>query len=259
MIKFSKNLAHLRKLKSLSQEAFADELDITRSRVSSYEEGRSEPPLELLAKMAKYFKLPIDAMVNHDLSKANDDTFIDIGNNRVLFPILITPENENLIEVVPIRASAGYLDGYSDPEYVSELPQMKLPFMPTGKHRAFPIKGDSMEPWVKEGAFIVGRFVEQLSEIKNGQTYIVVTQDDGLSYKRLYWDESTENSITLKSDNPVYAPYNILANQILELWEYTCKIDVQNYDNEQLNINSILQMMRSFQVELKEIKQHIKS
>ena len=38
------NIKHLRSLKKLSQERFADDLGWTRSVVGSYEEGRSEPP-----------------------------------------------------------------------------------------------------------------------------------------------------------------------------------------------------------------------
>jgi phage repressor protein C with HTH and peptisase S24 domain len=156
--------------------------------------------------------------------------------------------------VIPIKASAGYLSGYDDPEYISELPQMKLPFIPTGKHRAFPIKGDSMEPWVKEGAFVVGKFVESPDQIRDGQTYIVVTHNEGLVYKRLYRNENNKNVLTFKSDNAFYAPYEVRADQVIELWEYTCKIDTQSYDNDDLNLSSIMQMMRSFQVELKDIK-----
>ena len=64
------------------------------------------------------------------------------------------------------------------------LPVMQLPFVPVGKHRAFPISGDSMEPLVKSGSYVVGRFIESVNELKQGQTYIVVTKE-GMVYKRL--------------------------------------------------------------------------
>lgn len=54
---------------------------------------------------------------------------------------MVDENNENLIEVVPVKATAGYLAGYDDPEYIEQLQKIKLPFLPTGKHRAFPIKG----------------------------------------------------------------------------------------------------------------------
>ena len=254
MLNFASNIKYLRNKKAWSQQALADYFDLTRGQVASYEDHRAEPSQQTLIKYSNFFKLPIDALIRHDLTMSKDDVYIDIGKNRVLFPVIINDDNEDSIEVIPIKASAGYLSGYDDPEYISELPQMKLPFIPTGKHRAFPIKGDSMEPWVREGAFVVGKFVESPDYIRDGQTYVVVTHNEGLVYKRIYRNEHNKNVLIFKSDNAFYAPYEVRVEEVIELWEYTCKIDTQSYDNDDLNLQSIMQMMRSFQVELKDIK-----
>ena len=254
MLNFATNVKYLRNKKGWSQQALADYFELTRGQVASYEDHRAEPSQETLIKYSNFFKLPIDALIRHDLTLGKDDVYIDIGKNRILFPVTINEANEDLIEVVPIKASAGYLNGYDDPEYISELPQMKLPFIPTGKHRAFPIKGDSMEPWVREGAFVVGKFIESPDYLRDGQTYIVITENEGLVYKRVFRSENNRNTLILKSDNAFYPPYEVKLSEVLELWEYTCKIDMQSYENDDLNLQSIMQMMRSFQVELKEIK-----
>jgi transcriptional regulator with XRE-family HTH domain len=254
MFNFASNIKYLRNKKAWSQQALADHFELSRGQVASYEDHRAEPSQETLIKYSDFFKLPIDALIRHDLTLSKEDVYIDIGKNRVLFPVMINSENEDMIEVVPIKASAGYLRGYDDPEYISELPQMQLPFVPTGKHRAFPIKGDSMEPWVRDGAFVVGKFIESPDYIRNGQTYVVITRNEGLVYKRLYKNTQNKSVLVFKSDNAFYAPYEVRMEEIIELWEYTCKIDMQNYENDDLNLSSIMQMMRSFQVELKEIK-----
>lgn len=254
MLNFASNIKYLRNKKAWSQQALADHFELSRGQVASYEDHRAEPSQETLIKYSDFFKLPIDALIRHDLTLSKEDVYIDIGKNRVLFPVMINNENEDMIEVVPIKASAGYLRGYDDPEYISELPQMQLPFVPTGKHRAFPIKGDSMEPWVRDGAFVVGKFIESPEYIRNGQTYVVITRNEGLVYKRLYKNTQNKSVLVFKSDNAFYAPYEVPMNDVIELWEYTCKIDMQNYENDDLNLSSIMQMMRSFQVELKEIK-----
>ena len=254
MLNFASNIKYLRNKKAWSQQALADYFDLTRGQVASYEDHRAEPSQQTLIKYSNFFKLPIDALIRHDLTMSKEDVYIDIGMNRVLFPVIINDDNEDTIEVVPIKASAGYLSGYDDPEYISELPQMKLPFIPTGKHRAFPIKGDSMEPWVREGAFVVGKFVESTDHLRDGQTYVVVTHNEGLVYKRVYRNVQNKNVLIFKSDNAFYAPYEVRVDEVIELWEYTCKIDMQNYANDDLNLQSIMQMMRSFQVELKDIK-----
>ena len=247
------NIKHLRSLKKLSQERFADDLGWTRSMVGSYEEGRSEPPIERLIDLSNYFNIPIDILVRKDLRKAKDTSFIEIGNKRVLFPVTVNEDNEDLIEIIPAKASAGYLSGYDDPEYIEQLQKIKLPFLPTGTHRAFPIKGDSMLP-VKDGAFVVAKYVEDINDIKNGRTYIVLTKDDGLVYKRVY-SADDENLLVLSSDNKSYKPYFVSKETILELWEFTCCINTQEYDEKELKLSSIMTMFQELNVELEAVKQ----
>lgn len=248
------NIRHLRSLKTLSQERFADELGWSRSMVGSYEEGRSEPPIERLIELSEYFNIPIDILVKNDLRRAKDTSFIQIGSKRVLFPITVNDENEDLIEIIPAKASAGYLSGYDDPEYIEQLQKIKLPFLPTGTHRAFPIKGDSMLP-VKDGAFIVAKFVEAIDDIKNGRTYIVLTKDDGLVYKRIYLPEDETTNVVLSSDNKSYQPYMVPKANILELWEFTCCINTQEYDEKELKLSNIMMMFQELRVELEAVKQ----
>ena len=247
------NIKHLRTLRKLSQERFADELGWSRSIVGSYEEGRSEPPIDRLIDLSDYFNIPIDILVKNDLRLAKDTSFIEIGNKRVLFPVTVNENNEDLIEVIPVKASAGYLSGYDDPEYIEQLQKIKLPFLPTGTHRAFPISGDSMLP-VKDGSFIVAQFVEDINTIKDGRTYIVLTKDDGLVYKRVYNKIKEEGKLLLHSDNRAYAPYSVSLENILEVWEFTCCINTQEYNKDELKLSSIINMFQELNVELKSIK-----
>lgn len=247
------NIKHLRTLKKFSQERFAEELSWTRSIVGSYEEGRSEPPIDRLIELSNYFNIPIDILVKNDLRKTKETSFIEVGNKRVLFPITVNETNEDLIEIIPAKASAGYLQGYSDPEYIEQLQKIKLPFLPTGTHRAFPISGDSMLP-VKDGSFIVARFMDDISSIKDGQTYIVLTKNDGLVYKRVYNKIKEEKKLELHSDNRFYAPYSVHLEDVLEVWEFTCCINTQEYDKDELKLSSIMHMFQELNVELKSIK-----
>ena len=248
------NIRHLRSLKTLSQERFADDLGWSRSMVGSYEEGRSEPPIERLIELSEYFNIPIDILVKNDLRRAKDTSFIQVGSKRVLFPITVNEENEDLIEIIPAKASAGYLSGYDDPEYIEQLQKIKLPFLPIGTHRAFPIKGDSMLP-VKDGAFIVAKFVETIDDVKNGRTYIILTKDDGLVYKRIYIPEDDTTNVLLSSDNKSYKPYLVPKMSILELWEFTCCINTQEYDEKELKLSNIMMMFQELRVELEAVKQ----
>jgi len=257
MSKISSNIRFLRQLKGLSQEQLADELQVTRSRIGGYEEARNEPPIDLLIRLSEYFHIAIDALVRGDLKKTNLDGLMKIGKNRILFPILLDNDGNNIVELIPLKASAGYTRGYADPEYIERLPQMRLPFLPSGKHRAFPIKGDSMPP-IKEGSFVIAKYLERFDEVKFGQTYIIVTKDDGLAYKRIMAYNKKEAAFELHSDNKIYQPYKVKGEDVLEIWEYTCCINMNQYQNEELNLDSIMNMLRGLKIELAEIKREQK-
>ena len=254
MSKIAHNIKHLRDLKKISQESLAEELKITRGRLGAYEEGRNEPPIEILIKFSEYFHVAIDALVKADLRKTDSIDLMKIGNNRLLFPIMIDKENKNQVEVVSVKASAGYLNGYSDPEYMEQLPLMKLPFAITGKHRSFPIKGDSMPP-LRTGDFVIGKYMESLDEIVNGKTYILLTKEDGLVYKRVF-RKKDKHILELHSDNKTYSPYNVKEEDVLELWEFVCCLATSDKKEEEINLDSVMKMLRSMKIEIESIKKY---
>ncbi len=101
-----------------------------------------------------------------------------------MLPITVNNKGENFIEVVTQKVKAGYLNGYADLEYIESLQQITLPFLGTGKYRGFPVEGDSMPPHA-DGSIIVGRYVEKLGDVNDGKTYILITKNEGMVYKRL--------------------------------------------------------------------------
>jgi transcriptional regulator with XRE-family HTH domain len=225
MKKISKNIAHLRHLKGVSQEFLATELNITRSRLSSWEEHRAEPPIDLIVRLSEYFNVSVDSLVKIDLTKVLDlRDLLKIGGNRILFPVMVDAEGRDLVELVPIKASAGYLQGYSDEEFIGNLPRITLPFPDVGKFRGFPIQGDSMPP-LQTGSYVVGKYLESVQEIKDGKTYVVLTQQEGLVYKRLYNKLDVDGTIHLHSDNKAYQPYQLKPEDIFELWGFVCSIN----------------------------------
>ena len=87
------NIRHLRQLKSWSQEQLADKLDITRARIGSYEEERCDPPIDILIKLSKLYHIAIDALIRADLRKFDLASMIKVGENRLLFPIVLDKNN----------------------------------------------------------------------------------------------------------------------------------------------------------------------
>lgn len=257
MTKFSENLRYLRNKKGISQEALAIELDITRSKISAYEEDRSKPNFDTLILISDFFKLPIDSLIKTDLTKSKDGTYLDIGNNRILFPVIIDDNNENVIEIITQEASAGYLQGYSDTEYIANLPIMNLSFLPTGKYRAFPIKGDSMHPWVKDGDYVVAEFMESPTRVTNRNCYIILTRSEGLVYKRVLTGKMHKGYLILSSDNKMYPPYEVHLSDVLEIWSFKVNLGIGQYQEDEINPVSIMNLLKSVGVELKEHKKRI--
>src|SRR5690606_2962785 len=109
-------------------------------------------------------------------------------------------------------------NGYADPEYISDLPKFSLPIFQQGTYRAFEIKGDSMLP-LPSGSFIIGEYVENWNDIKSGQTYVVISLNEGVVYKRVGQKFKNDRGLKLVSDNKEYDPYWVPADEILEVWK----------------------------------------
>jgi transcriptional regulator with XRE-family HTH domain len=250
MSKIAKNIKHLRTLKNWTQTQLADELEITRARVGSYEEDRCDPPVDILIKISNLFLITIDLLVKCDLTAIDPASLIKLEQNRLLFPIVVDKNNNDQVEVLTVKASAGYLKGYADPEYVEKLPLINLPFQVTGKQRAFPIIGDSMPP-LTDGSFVVGKYVESLKDIRDGSTYILVTKDEGVVYKRVY---KKEHGLELRSDNSNYQPYEVKNADILEVWEFVCNISKTDKKQDKPNMENIMQILQGMKRDIETLK-----
>lgn len=248
---FSDNIRFLRIQKNISQEKLASALLIARARYVKYESGTSEAPYDILKRISKFYHVSIDLLLNVDLRKIDMDGLLKLEDNRILLPITIDTGGENTIEIIPQKAKAGYLNGYSDPEFIEGLQQISLPFLKNGKFRAFPVSGDSMPPH-RDGSFIIGKYVESLGEVRDGRTYILLTKNEGIVYKRL--NKNGKNNLVLSSDNSFYEPYSVRASDVLEIWEYACSIATNEFEPDSLEPQSIRDMFNSLRNEIKALK-----
>ena len=212
----NKNLKYLRTKKKISQQYLADAMGIPRTTLGDYERGKTEPNLEMLVKLADFFDLKVDELIRSNISHLD----YEILRNKHMKVLAITVDRNNKenIELVDTKAEAGYLESYSDPEYIKELPKISFPNMPEGSYRGFEIRGDSMLP-LEPGSIVICSYVEQLEQIKDDETYIVVSKQDGLVYKRVKVDQKNMQ-LVLISDNEAYLPYEIEYEEIDEVWRY---------------------------------------
>jgi transcriptional regulator with XRE-family HTH domain len=251
---FSDNIRNLRIKRKISQEKLAESLAITRGRYVKYEDGTSEAPYDILKKIAQYYHISIDLLLSVDVRKVPIDELLKLGDNRILLPITVNKDGDNFIEIIPHKARAGYLSGYSDPEFIENLQQISLPWLRNGKFRAFPVDGDSMPPH-KSGFYIVGRYVESLGEVRDGKTYILLTKNEGIVYKRL--NKNGKNALVLHSDNTYYKSYEVKASEILEIWEFACSLATEEFTPDDLTPESLKDVLMDLRREVREVKEKL--
>ncbi len=220
MALINKNLKFLRTELGLTQKQLAEKLGLKQAAIGAYEEERSTPPLVSLLDIAKIFKVNLDMLVSHDLSRVSEKDRKGISSSRgkEVLAITVDSNNKENVELVTQKASAGYLSGYQDVEFVKDLPKISMPVLPKNRtYRAFEIQGDSMLP-IQPGSIIFGEYLEDISSIKNGKLYILVTKQDGIVFKRIFNFADDESKVLLVSDNRLYEPYSINAEDVLEIW-----------------------------------------
>ncbi len=261
----SRNLKLLRKHRDMSQEDVAQQLEMTRSSYSGYENGVAEPSIENLVKLNTFYKIPLDDLIKKDLSKLSkkeweaitEGVYQDVKGAKLrVLTSTVSQDNEEVIEMIPEKARAGYTLGYADPEYIKVLPTFQLPFLKKDrKYRSFPISGDSMPP-VSEGSHVIGEYMQNWETIKNGHPYIVITKDDGIVFKIIHRIPNRKDIVQLSSTNPVYEPYIVNINDIIEIWKFVNYI-AHDLPEMAVGENELVQSVKGIQKQVNQLSAYI--
>lgn len=232
----SSNIRFLRLRKGHTQDEVATVLKMKRSTLNGYEHNISQPSIETLIAFSKYFNISIDTLIKVDLSQLSTfqlsqlergtDAYLTGSKIRVL-ATTVDSNNEENVELVPLKAKAGYTSGFADPDYIKTLQTFQLPFLSRQKkYRTFQISGDSMLP-IPDGSWITAEFVQNWKLIRNRHAYIVLTLDDGIVFKIAENRLESDGSLRLHSFNQLYKPYDIKANEIKEIWKFVNYISAE--------------------------------
>lgn len=172
---FAKRLKELRVSRGLTQEDLARELNLVKSSISMYENGKRKPSFEVLEAIADYFNVNMDTLYS---------------SAPVFVPSL---------KRVPMLgyAAAGQplenLDG-QDTYYVETDSRYAVDFCIT-------VRGDSMiNAGINDGDIV---FVKAQPEVPNGKIACVEIDNERVCIKRFY---KTDTGVMLVSENPKYAP-----------------------------------------------------
>lgn len=172
---FAKRLKELRASRGLTQDDLARELNLVKSSISMYENGKRKPSFEVLEAIADYFNVNMDTLYS---------------SAPVFVPSL---------KRVPMLgyAAAGQplenLDG-QDTYYVEADSRYAVDFCIT-------VRGDSMiNAGINDGDIV---FVKSQPEVPNGKIACVEIDNERVCIKRFY---KTDTGVMLVSENPKYAP-----------------------------------------------------
>lgn len=220
------------KVKNLQE--FADIIGTNKQGISDIKAGRKSVSLENIIKLKEF-----DAAFSTDWFLSNEGSMIKSYSNTEAYklvikepepivqrlPKVVTTDNagRDNIPLVPVRAAAGYLNGYADPEYIEKLPAYSLPNISNGTFRMFQVKGHSMMPALHDKSMVVGQFVEDwVKSIKDNRVYIIVSKEEGIIVKRCLNRIKKYGDIYCRSDNKKEFPEPIILKpeDILEVWEY---------------------------------------
>ena len=208
-------LRHFRKQRGWTQTELAERSGLKRTALGAYEEGRAEPRLAALVRLAHILNVSLDALVLGGTEKHMEQ---DV---RVLPIPVERDEKTERISAVSTKAAAGYASGLGDPEWIAALPHFALPLPEVPQDRTlrfFQIEGDSMLP-LPNGTWILAEFVERMENMGGGQPYIISTTGDGLLFKRVENRLESQGNFLLVSNNPQFDPYPYAPVDIREAWK----------------------------------------
>lgn len=113
-----KNIRKIRTIKGLSQSDFANLFNLTRASISAYEEGRAEPKMEATLNIAKYFNIPIEELLTHEIT-VNEFAKFNLQN-------FIANESKFETVSIPIVASRNW-SAFLNGEGLSNFPSFNCP------------------------------------------------------------------------------------------------------------------------------------
>ncbi len=264
-IYFGANLKLLRKRRKRTQDDVSFSTHIKRSTLSGYENSGVLPSVENLLILSDYFGVAADTLLRVELTKLSQyqlsqleqgsDVYLRGNNIRVLATTIDRNNREN-IELVTEKAKAGYTTGFSDPEYIKELPRFQLPFLSANKkYRSFQVSGDSMLP-IPEGAWITGEFLQDWRSIASGHPYIILTLNDGVVFKIVENQLQERGVLRLYSLNTMYDPYEVNVVDVREVWRFKNFISAE-IPGESTGQQNLTRMVMELKKDVEKIKGRI--
>lgn len=154
------------------------------------------------------------------------------------------------IQWVARNKQAEYIANFQNPGYLNSLPLFQLPNLPSGYYRAF----ESGEDFTYPGSVLVGTFIRNWYDIKDGMQYVFLLRSHGLIYRNVFNQVKTSGILLLTSDNAEIAELEIPLQDVLEVWEVKAFVSLQ-MPVPQPSLERVTQLVDELQMELSQYRQ----
>ncbi|MBO9612845.1 MAG: helix-turn-helix domain-containing protein [Dyadobacter sp.] len=154
------------------------------------------------------------------------------------------------IQWVARNKQAEYIANFQNPGYLNSLPLFQLPNLPSGYYRAF----ESGEDFTYPGSILVGTFIRNWYDIKDGMQYVFLLRKHGLIYRNVFNQVKTAGVLLLTSDNAEIAELEIPLQDVLEVWEVKAFVSAQ-MPAPQPSLERVAQLVDELQMELSQYRQ----
>ena len=246
---------------NLNNYSFSKRIGVTGTTIDSIVNGRPQPDgtrkktkpgYDVLMSIINEFNINPDYLFGKDTQMIRSEASRPTVYSGVPQVVAVNPTGNENVVYVPIKARAGYLNGYGDTDFIETLPSFNMPHLTNGTYRCFEVYGNSMVRTFFDGDLVFGKYVESLSDIKDGRIYVIVSKNEGIVLKRIINRIEERGKLILKSDNKNgnYPTYTIDAEEIMEVWYVTMFASKQM--PEPVDVYDRLHELESQVIELKE-------
>lgn len=160
-----------------SQKALADFLYVNQTAVSQWERGVTAPSSQMLLKLSEIYGVSVDYLLGRSEPER------PAASKGVRIPVL-----DDVAAGIPLDAVTDIID----------YEEIDVAMARTGEFFGLRIKGNSMEPRMREGDVVIVRKQETAD---TGNTVVVLINSDSATVKKIKYGP---NGITLVPTNPAY-------------------------------------------------------
>ncbi len=249
---FGKNIKKIRSVKGLSQQAFADLFSMKRGTLGAYEEGRSEPKIETIIKIANYFSISIDHILTQELTV---NELLRFKGDLTTYTEDLTKDICTTIPYITDEVKKEYIEFYDNANFISELPTLKLPLDNSKEYRAYLVTNLKMT--AKDRGFypndiVIGTKIDvtKLKAISAGSLALVLVANR-LIFRRLYLNK---DAIILRAEHKNIEDIHFKISEIRELWKVE-NVFFKRIPELSSNVESALLLMHNELIKMKDLIQ----